>query len=278
MLINIFYIVPPGIQPEAIAGNIPALQINMPGDSTTSCFKIATDLPGSNQFCLYLNITGAITNEMTRDIVSFFFFGNYYKQQGIPLVLLHAANAVDIKPAIDGLQQAAKAQGYLQLHIRNLQPGANEAAVYASNNTSSIQQAYTGILNNAAPDTNALYIKVLQPGDMTTVNQVLAAAETLFQQQNPMLYSLKQQVKQLQHQVQQLEMLSGAAQQEINNQVEHNRILRSSSQATALQNYYNNEYEVLPLWYKRLGHLIKVFTGKRTFRSLFNDNVKKYKS
>jgi hypothetical protein len=41
--------------------------------------------------------------------------------------------------------------------------------------------------------------------------------------------------------------------------------------------FYKNEYEILPLWYKRLGHVIKVLMGKRTFRSLFNDNVKKYK-
>ncbi|HEX9510833.1 MAG TPA: hypothetical protein VF939_10135 [Puia sp.] len=41
--------------------------------------------------------------------------------------------------------------------------------------------------------------------------------------------------------------------------------------------FYKNEYEILPLWYKRFGHIIKVLTGKRTFRSLYNDNVKKYK-
>jgi hypothetical protein len=41
--------------------------------------------------------------------------------------------------------------------------------------------------------------------------------------------------------------------------------------------FYNYEYEILPLWYKKLGHIIKVLMGKRTFKSLFNDNVKKYK-
>lgn len=41
--------------------------------------------------------------------------------------------------------------------------------------------------------------------------------------------------------------------------------------------FYKNEYEILPLWYKRLGHILKVITGKRTFRSLYDDNSKKYK-
>ncbi len=41
--------------------------------------------------------------------------------------------------------------------------------------------------------------------------------------------------------------------------------------------WYRNEYESLPLWYKRFGHIVKVLVGKRTFRSLFSDSVKKYK-
>jgi len=41
--------------------------------------------------------------------------------------------------------------------------------------------------------------------------------------------------------------------------------------------WYYKEYEVLPLWYKRFGQIIKVIMGKRSFRSLFNDNIKKYK-
>ena len=39
--------------------------------------------------------------------------------------------------------------------------------------------------------------------------------------------------------------------------------------ADELLAWYHKEYEALPLWYKRLGHVIKVFTGKRTFKSLF---------
>ena len=43
-----------------------------------------------------------------------------------------------------------------------------------------------------------------------------------------------------------------------------------------MKKFYHHEYEILPTWYKRFGHIIKVFMGKRTFRSLFNDDVKKY--
>jgi dihydrofolate reductase len=125
--------------------------------------------------------------------------------------------------------------------------------------------------------TNALFIKAAQQEDITTIQELLEAEETFFGQQNASLYMLQKQNRQLGQRVQQLELLYRAAQQEIGNQVSHNQILRSFSQATALQNYYNNEYEVLPLWFKRLGHIIKVIMGKRSFKSLFSDNAKKYK-
>ncbi len=64
---------------------------------------------------------------------------------------------------------------------------------------------------------------------------------------------------------------------ELENFKDHNKILRLSNSATELQAYYDREYEILPLWFKKAGHLLKVLMGKRTFRSLFNDNVKKYK-
>jgi hypothetical protein len=41
--------------------------------------------------------------------------------------------------------------------------------------------------------------------------------------------------------------------------------------------WYHHEYEILPTWYKRLGHIVKVMMGRRTFRSLFSDKAKKYK-
>jgi hypothetical protein len=52
--------------------------------------------------------------------------------------------------------------------------------------------------------------------------------------------------------------------------------VQKSERANALEWYYY-EYEILPVWYKRFGHIVKVLIGKRTFKSLFNDNVKKYK-
>ena len=47
------------------------------------------------------------------------------------------------------------------------------------------------------------------------------------------------------------------------------QLMAEIKRANELQGWYHREYEALPLWYKRFGHMIKVFTGKRTFKSLF---------
>ena len=47
------------------------------------------------------------------------------------------------------------------------------------------------------------------------------------------------------------------------------QIAHEKNRANELLAWYHREYEALPIWYKRFGHIIKVFTGKRTFKSLF---------
>lgn len=45
----------------------------------------------------------------------------------------------------------------------------------------------------------------------------------------------------------------------------------------ALFEYYHKEYEVLPVWFKRLGHIIKVLTGHRKFKSLISKDARSKK-
>ncbi|MGC4035404.1 MAG: hypothetical protein QM764_05535 [Chitinophagaceae bacterium] len=47
------------------------------------------------------------------------------------------------------------------------------------------------------------------------------------------------------------------------------QVLEEHKRANAILDWYKAEYEVLPSWYKKFGHLIKVAIGKRTFKSLF---------
>ena len=51
-----------------------------------------------------------------------------------------------------------------------------------------------------------------------------------------------------------------------------NQVNAERNRANATLDWYKKEYEVLPLWYKRFGHIIKVAKGKRTFKSLFKND------
>jgi hypothetical protein len=50
-------------------------------------------------------------------------------------------------------------------------------------------------------------------------------------------------------------------------------LMAQQNRADETLNWYKKEYEVLPMWYKRFGQLIRVIMGKRTVKSLFK---KKY--
>jgi hypothetical protein len=39
-----------------------------------------------------------------------------------------------------------------------------------------------------------------------------------------------------------------------------------------IKEWYGKEYEVLPLWFKRVGHLIKIVQGHRSFKSVLKKN------
>jgi hypothetical protein len=57
----------------------------------------------------------------------------------------------------------------------------------------------------------------------------------------------------------------------------HSFLKIQKGESKYLLEWYKYEYEILPVWYKQIGHLIKVLMGKRSLKSLFRDDVKKYK-
>jgi len=53
---------------------------------------------------------------------------------------------------------------------------------------------------------------------------------------------------------------------DLTNQKRYLAVLRKEKEMEKIIEFYHGEYEVLPLWYKRLGHVIKFITGKRKLR------------
>lgn len=58
--------------------------------------------------------------------------------------------------------------------------------------------------------------------------------------------------------------------QEVNNLRSYNNLLKDSSETNKILQFYHTQYEVLPLWYKRFGHIIKIAMGKRKVSFISN--------
>jgi len=63
----------------------------------------------------------------------------------------------------------------------------------------------------------------------------------------------------------------------INDLIFENQILQKKNPHIAAQlnrpiSWYYKEYEVLPLWYKKLGHIIKLLQGNKSWKSLINNS------
>jgi hypothetical protein len=106
--------------------------------------------------------------------------------------------------------------------------------------------------------------------DLERVNQKLL-------QQHADFHELASEVREMRGKLSELSRRNSSVREE-------NAILSELLELSAKHNevddilrFYKNEYEILPLWYKRFGHILKVMQGKRSFRSLYDKRVKKYK-
>jgi hypothetical protein len=231
-------------------------------DDWEDAYCFASTLAPGQQFAILLQAP-VITKEAAQQIVPFFFLPQYKKPDQQPVVFIAEGVPLEERKACTDV---ARSQGYF-ISFRLLP----EAEIIPYLNAAAI----TRVPENSD---KAIYLKPVNWNQAMEMVRMLQEEEQRLAQQQPELYVLRSRALELQRGLQELQMKFAAAQQEISNQQAHIKTLQSGSQATGLQHFYNNEYEVLPKWYKRLGHLIKVMTGKRNLRSLFNDQVKKYKT
>lgn len=134
---------------------------------------------------------------------------------------------------------------------------------------------YATLLQGEKPYGNDLFFEGPEAVIPTLVNS-LEGMEAGFAQAHPTLYATIGRLQTSEAERDRLTALNRGLASELDSQRQFVEVLRSGHAAKEIQEYYNREYEILPLWYKRAGHLLKVLTGKRTWRSLFRDDVKKY--
>ena len=138
-----------------------------------------------------------------------------------------------------------------------------------------ITSTYCELIKNNFYSSKFIGIKSLNYEDV-----ILALIETekKMQEEQPKLYYHLKNYKLLNIELLNLSKNLNITQLDLQNQKIYLEFYKNKDEAIKLYTFYQNEYEILPLWYKKLGHIIKVIMGKRTFRSLFDNNVKKYKN
>jgi hypothetical protein len=222
-------------------------------------------------------------DKQTGIFMQFFFHPKYYCVEDKPAISVEGERGAtqEIKEVISNLRRQAVEQGFSDLHPiyftgtgyihneeMNILYGENEAL----NNFST---AYYELLSRHYYVSKYIGVRSMIDKGFT---KALAATEAKISENEPVLFNHLLKFCQLKKAVVQLRNDIGAANEDLINQKAYLKILKDQDEAIKINEFYHNEYEVLPLWYKQFGHLIKAVMGKRTWGSLFNDNVKKYKN
>ena len=253
------------------------IRSNTSGD-LSKAYSISNELDTSTNFSLLVSEPHSIDSNWAQAVVSFFFFKNYYRFGQLPILLVEGSGFDRLNKMRDIIRQFAHAQGFEDVEIVMLQKNNDgELLIPATAGESVIKLSYRQQLTSMQDGFESVFIILSDNDQVSLVERYLNEEEKLFQQQNADLYNLKCVNTELGKRANEMAELVKALENENKALTSHNSILRSGSQAKVLQRYYTYEYEVLPKWYKRFGHLIKVITGKRTFGSLFDKSQKKYK-
>jgi len=223
-----------------------------------------------NVFSVFPGIKSAITKEAARDILSFLFISSYLQINGAFIVNVTSQSPTLADEAAGLLMVAAKEQGIENISINVISAGR----VFRSGKD--FLRYYHSVLESPYFFGNNLFFESNDQREIELLITDLKEAELSFEKNNPRLFSTVKDNLLLREENSLIARKIVSIESELSNQKEYADLLRSSHSTRKLQDYYTNEYEILPTWYKRVGHIIKVITGKRSFKSLLNDKLKKH--
>ncbi|HET6224763.1 MAG TPA: hypothetical protein VFF27_00695 [Bacteroidia bacterium] len=210
-------------------------------------------------------------------ILHYFFHPNYKIVQNKPMVFLNTNDSVRVKEQLLKLEDYIISQGYDGWELINMSSELNtknSSYFHANDDLNMLSRNYHQLLEkNYCADFIILNDSIALSGINT-----LSEVENTFRKDLPDHYYQLNEYKQLIEEVKQLRGRMLLMEKDLRNQKQYLEIYKSLDESTKIIEFYRNEYEILPSWYKKLGHILKVLTGKRSFRSLFDNNVKKYKN
>lgn len=252
---NVFYsiAVDPAVEPSLAEG-----------------YALLSESPRSD-LALTLKLTAQLSEENVRSVVSFLFLPACLRLAGRPVITLVSQSAALLRDSAESLSSYLSGQGFSEPIIHSVLPetiprSAEELALNLQS-----------LLKGDPCYGHDLFFRLSAGAGPQAALTSLRSVESAFSLQSPQLHTLIRAYASLEEKFNSLDRKYAASALELQHQQQYVDVLRSGHAAKEIQEFYNREYEILPLWYKRFGHIVKVLTGKRTFSSLFRSNVKKYK-
>lgn len=279
MINRVFFILEQG----SIQGNLPLPDENMyysiradPSvpDALENAYRLieSSQLPG---LALTLLIKTPLNAKTIRLFSSFLFLPAYLRIAGMPVIILAGGGEDLLREASASLSSYLSGQGFEELLIHTLPEAGNAPGYFRS--VEELIVSYNQLLRHDPCFGNRIFFHASPEEPVASALAALQQADSSFFRESPQQYALIRANGLLEKELTVLRKKQAATEMELKHQQQYVEILRSDHAAKEIQDYYNREYEILPLWYKRFGQVLKVLTGKRTFKSLFRDGVKKYK-
>lgn len=252
--------------------------------------------PRTYRFCLLIDLDNDLCEVSTEPdsvldfLVSFTFHSNYLKTNHDNPVVLVEIGRITSDMYIPVIRQAFKSHGYDDIQAMII--GDDDGSLFEhyhenirfdlNKNFECLPSKYLSAIKKVSSAQSFFSFFLEYPGDIPMFLNIIKETEIVIRKDLPQIYSLLTENGSLNIEENKLMSKLELLQEEINSlnnyHLNYNlTITRYKSQVAELMKFYKNEYEILPTWYKRLGHIVKVLMGKRTFRSLFDHNVNKYK-
>lgn len=270
------------ISPQHLNGCGICLKIDSPDLLNDPSFYKKLGNLTNTEFCLLLDFTDlqwsddvAMRRLWTNVIPVIFYPGYVSREPGRPLVLCSTQSNTAEQQLLN-LHNELNSQGYESAETLFISENTGAARVFRIPGSTTIRDSYKALLQSILFSSDVLLIDSMQE-DLQQVLKEMEEVESDLQSSHPRLYA---QYESNNHLIAAYRASLFELKQHRARLDSHSTYWLSNIRDKEIKNivgFYRNEYEILPLWFKRTGHLIKVLMGKRSFRSLYDRNVKKYK-
>lgn len=247
-------------------------------------YRILFFKQAKHPFCLAVP-AGTASNILLHDaVLPLFNHPQYAVREKKPEVILinEGTNTGINQSMIEAFQGKAQAQGWAGVHVINFfkTPYGTQRDEVFSLAISSVAELKTFFSENPLADISAMAGAhfIIQVDDVSLIPFVqteFVKIEEAVLEKNPKVYHVYTQLMRITKDLQETKEQLQFSNKQLDSLKRYNAILKSEDQTRRILEFYHSQYEVLPLWYKQFGHIIKVLTGKRSLKSLFDDASKK---